>query len=63
MNIQDEILKELQEEEKEITIYLTRGTRITGKIVATDQFTILMDVNGEKQLIYKHAISTIVIDT
>jgi host factor-I protein len=62
MNIQDEILNELKEEEKEITIYLTRGTRITGKIVALDQFTILVDVAGEKQLIYKHAISTIVID-
>ncbi len=62
MNIQDEILNEIKEEEKEITIYLTRGTRITGKIVAVDQFTILVDVAGEKQLIYKHAISTIVID-
>jgi len=63
MNLQDELLNEIKEEEKEITIYLTRGTRITGKIVGTDQFTILVDVNGEKQLIYKHAISTIVLDT
>jgi len=62
MNVQDEILNEIKEEEKEITIYLTRGTRITGKIIAVDQFTILVDVAGEKQLIYKHAISTIVID-
>ncbi len=63
MNIQDELLEELKEEGKEITIYLTRGTRITGRILASDQFTILLDVNGEKQLIYKHAISTIVAET
>jgi len=62
MNLQEELLKQLQEEGREITIYLIRGTRITGKIVGVDQFTILLDVNGEKQLIYKHAISTIVID-
>ncbi len=62
MNIQDELLKELQEQGKEITVYLIRGTRISGKILGVDQFTILLDVNGEKQLIYKHAISTIVIE-
>ncbi|RMA97689.1 RNA chaperone Hfq [Hydrogenothermus marinus] len=62
MDIQTEILTEIKEEGKEITIYLTRGTRITGKIEAFDQFTILLDVAGEKQLIFKHAISTIVID-
>ncbi|WP_457641710.1 RNA chaperone Hfq [Persephonella sp.] len=63
MNIQDELLEELKEEGREVTVYLIRGTRITGKIVGADQFTILLDVNGEKQLIYKHAISTIVAET
>ncbi|NPA12575.1 MAG: RNA chaperone Hfq [Aquificae bacterium] len=62
MNIQDELLEELKQEGKEVIVYLTRGTRITGKILAADQFTILLDVNGEKQLVYKHAISTIVTD-
>ncbi|RUM60198.1 MAG: RNA chaperone Hfq [Persephonella sp.] len=62
MNIQDEVLNKLKEEGKEITIYLIRGTRITGKIEGLDQFTILLDVNGEKQLIYKHAISTIIVE-
>ncbi len=62
MNIQDEVLNRLKEEGKEITVYLIRGTRITGKIEGIDQFTILLDVNGEKQLIYKHAISTIIVE-
>ncbi len=62
MNIQDEVLNRLKEEGKEITVYLIRGTRITGKIEGVDQFTILLNVNGEKQLIYKHAISTIIVE-
>jgi len=32
MSIQDELLEEFKEEGKEVTIYLTRGTRITGKM-------------------------------
>ncbi len=63
MSIQDELLEEFKEEQKEITVYLTRGTRITGKIEAADQFTILLNVDGQKQLIYKHAISTIVAES
>lgn len=62
MNIQDEVLNRLKDEGKEITVYLIRGTRITGKIEGVDQFTILLNVNGEKQLIYKHAISTIIVE-
>lgn len=62
MNVQDEILNEYRKEGREITVYLIRGTRIVGKILDSDQFTILLDVNGQQQLIYKHAISTIVIE-
>ncbi len=63
MSIQDELLQEFKDEGKEVTVYLTRGTRITGKIEGFDQFSILLNVNGQKQLIYKHAISTIVAET
>lgn len=62
MNVQDEILNEYRRENKEVTVYLIRGTRIVGKILDCDQFTILLDVNGQQQLIYKHAISTIVVE-
>lgn len=62
MNVQDEIINEYRKEEKEVTVYLIRGTRIVGKILDSDQFTILLDVNGQQQLIYKHAISTIVVE-
>ena len=63
MSIQDELLQEFKDEGKEVTVYLTRGTRITGTIEGFDQFSILLNVNGQKQLIYKHAISTIVAET
>jgi host factor-I protein len=62
MSVQDEILNEYRKEGKEVTIYLIRGTRIVGRIIDADKFTILVDVNGQQQLIYKHAISTIVVE-
>ncbi len=58
--IQDELLKKAMEENKPITVYLTRGNRITGKVKSFDRFSILLEANGEEQLVYKHAISTIV---
>ena len=58
--IQDELLKRAQENKLPITVFLSRGIRISGYVKAFDRFSILLDVNGEEQLIFKHAISTIV---
>ncbi len=58
--IQDKILGEAMETGKPITVYLTRGNRITGYVKAYDRFCILLEVEGEEELIFKHAISTIV---
>jgi host factor-I protein len=58
--IQDEILGKAMEENRPVTVFLTRGNRITGFVKSFDRFCILLDVNGEEQLIFKHAISTIV---
>ncbi len=59
-NVQDELLNNLKAKESTVTIYLTRGNRITGKILGHDKYTLLLDVEGQPHLIYKHAISTIV---
>ncbi len=59
-NIQDEVLDNLKAKEAVVTVYLTRGNRITGKILNHDKYTILLDVEGQPNLIYKHAVSTIV---
>ncbi len=58
--IQDEILRRAMEEGKPITVFLTRGNRLSGKVKAFDRFCILLEINGEEQLIFKHAVSTIV---
>ncbi len=44
----------------DITIYLTNGVPIHGKVQAFDNFTVLLKVDTKQNLIYKHAISTIV---
>ncbi len=58
--IQDEMLDTFKERETTVTLYLTRGNRLTGKILNHDRYTILLDVEGQPHLIYKHAVSTIV---
>lgn len=60
-NVQDEYIEELKKKGATITLFLTRGTRIVGKILDHDRYTILLEVEGEPNLIYKHAISTIVL--
>jgi len=42
------------------TIFLVNGYQIKGSIRSFDNFTILLDVDGKQQLVYKHAVSTIV---
>ncbi len=59
-NVQDEYIEELKRKSATITVFLTRGNRITGKVLDHDKYTLLLEVEGEPNLIYKHAISTIV---
>ncbi|HIC09374.1 MAG TPA: RNA chaperone Hfq [Aquificales bacterium] len=58
--IQDKLLQEAMENNRPVTVFLTRGNRITGYVKAFDRFCILLEVNGEEELLFKHAISTIV---
>ena len=60
VNLQDELLNRYKEKGSTITVFLTRGNRIVGKLLNHDRYTILLEVDGQPQLIYKHAISTIV---
>jgi len=59
-SIQDEVIEEFKRKGVTITIFLTRGNRITGRILDHDKYTILLEVEGQPNLIYKHAISTII---
>ena len=59
-NIQDLILNTARKEKSELTIYLTNGVPLKGRVTSFDNFTIVLDQNGKQSLIYKHAISTII---
>lgn len=59
-NLQDELLEKFKEKGTTVTVFLTRGNRIVGKVLDHDKYTVLLEVDGQPQLIYKHAISTIV---
>jgi host factor-I protein len=59
-NLQDHFLNTARKEKIEIGIYLVNGVPIKGRVLSFDNFTILMEVEKRQNLIYKHAVSTIV---
>ncbi|MCI9187773.1 MAG: RNA chaperone Hfq [Oscillospiraceae bacterium] len=58
-SIQDAILDKLQEERKPVTVVIINGFQIKGRISASDRHVVVMDTDGKQQIVYKHAISTI----
>jgi host factor-I protein len=60
-NIQDSFLNTARKERLNITIYLMSGVKLTGRIRSFDKYSVVLEANGQEQLIFKHAISTVVI--
>lgn len=60
LNLQDTFLNQLRKENMLTTIFLVNGYQIKGVIRSFDQFTVLIEVEGKQQLVYKHAISTVI---
>lgn len=58
-SLQDNYLNQLRKDKTPVVIYLTNGVRLKGVIKAFDNFVILIKETSQ-QLIYKHAVSTIV---
>jgi len=58
-SLQDPFLNALRRENVPVSIYLMNGIKLQGQIDSFDQFVILLK-NSVNQLVYKHAISTIV---
>jgi len=58
-NLQDLYLNYLRKEKIPVVIYLLNGVRLKGLIKGFDNFVVLIK-EGSQQLVYKHAISTIV---
>jgi host factor-I protein len=57
--LQDPFLNALRKERVPVSIYLVNGIKLQGQIESFDQFVVLLK-NSVSQLVYKHAISTIV---
>ena len=59
-NIQDTFLNTVRKDKSPVTIYLVSGVKLTGKIRSFDKYSVLLENNSQEQLIFKHAISTVV---
>ncbi len=59
VNLQDIFLNQMRKEKIPVTMYLVNGARLTGTIKGFDSFVILLKQENQ-QLVYKHAISTII---
>ena len=59
-NLQDLILNYVRHERLPVTMFLMNGFQLKGIVRGFDSFTVVLDTDGKQQLIYKHAISTIV---
>ncbi len=59
-NIQDTFLNTVRKDKSPLTIYLVSGVKLTGKIRSFDKYSVLLENNNQEQLIFKHAISTVV---
>ena len=59
-NIQDTFLNTVCKDKSPITIYLVSGVKLTGRIRSFDKYSVLLENNSQEQLIFKHAISTVV---
>lgn len=58
-NLQDKILRELKRERIGVTVFLVNGFQIRGTVMGYDNFVLLVLSDGKQEMIYKHAISTI----
>ena len=59
MNLQDTFLNSVRKSKTPLTIYLVNGVKLQGVVAWFDNFCVLLRSDGQAQLVYKHAISTI----
>lgn len=59
-NLQEIFLTQARRERRSVTMFLMNGFQMRGYITGFDAFTVVLTSDGKQQIIYKHAISTIV---
>ena len=60
-NIQEAFLNNARKDKTYLTIYLMSGVKLSGKIKSFDKYSVILETNNQEQLIFKHAISTVVV--
>lgn len=62
INLQDSFLNQARKDKIGLTIFLTNGVKLKGFVKGFDNYVIIFELNDKQQLIYKHAVSTIIPD-
>ncbi len=60
-NIQEAFLNTARKDRTFLTIYLMSGVKLSGRIKSFDKYSVVLESNNQEQLIFKHAISTVVV--
>jgi host factor-I protein len=58
-NVQDVFLNHIRKQKTPVTIFLVNGVKLQGVITWFDNYSVLLRRDGHSQLVYKHAISTV----
>jgi host factor-I protein len=61
-NIQEGFLNNARRDKVPVTLYLLSGVKLTGRIRSFDKFSLILENNHQEQLIFKHAISTVIVN-
>ena len=58
-NLQETFLNQIRIEKTPVTIFLVKGFQLRGLIKGFDNFSVVIEFEGKQQMVYKHAISTV----
>ena len=59
-NLQDVFLNSVRRDHTPVTVYLLSGYQLRGTVRGFDSFVVVVDCDGKQDMVYKHAISTII---
>ncbi len=60
INLQDVFLNQIRKDKIVVVVYLTNGFQLKGIVRGFDNFIVILEAENKQQMIYKHAISTII---
>ena len=59
-NLQENFLRQVRRDRMPVTLFLVNGFQLRGIVTGFDPFVVVLESEGKQQVIYKHAISTVV---